>query len=315
MMLMKFARLCALGAALLCIATPALAQTGGPLTPLTQSLQGDAKAAYDSGELLVQNGDFKGALAKLKQAYTASQDARLLYEMAICQKELRHYAAMQSLLDQYLRDAEGSIPEATRSAVDEALAAIKNLVASVTVNSLEPDATVLLDGEVVGTTPLAAPLVVDLGKHTVAAKKAGFETNEQTVDALGGSAVSLTLVLIAQAHVAQLAVSSDANATVKIDSRPVGVGHFEGQLVPGLHQVQLTEHGKEPYRATIELHDGESRTLQVTLEDQKHAQTLWPWLVGGAAVVAGAAVGSYFLFKTHDETVAPEGKLGTVYLP
>jgi len=296
------------------IAGPARAQTGAPTTSLSQSLQGEAKEAYDSGELLVNNGDFAGALTKLRQAYEASKDPRLLYEMALCDKELRHYAPMQSLLERYLRDAEGSIPGDIRAAVDEALVAIKSLVATVTVSAIEPEATILVDGEVVGMTPLPAPLTVDLGKHTIVAKKAGFETSEQTVDVVGGGVASVTLVLIVQSHVGQLVITSDADATIKLDDRAVGVGHFEGQLEPGSHTVELSERGKAPYRAVIELHEGETRTMQVTLEDRKHSP-FWPWLVGGAAVVAGAAVGGFFLFKVHDETVAPEAKLGTVYLP
>jgi hypothetical protein len=315
MRLMKFIRRRApIVVALVLISVPVHAQTGSSTTSLAQSLQGDAKEAYDSGELLVANGDFTGALTKLRQAYDASKDARLLYEMALCEKELRRYAPMQSLLQQYLRDAEGSIPADIRAAVDDALAAIKSLVATVTVTSLEPEATVLVDGEVVGVTPIPAPLTVDLGKHVIVAKKAGFDSNEQTIDALGGSAISVTLVLIAQAHAAQLVVRSDAEATVKIDDRVVGAGHFEGQLDPGTHALQLSERGKEPYRAVIELHDGETRTVEVTLADQKHAP--WPWVVGGAVLAAGAAVAIYFIANPRDETVGPPpGKLGTVYLP
>lgn len=295
------------------IATPARAQTGALPTPLSQSLQGEAKDAYDSAEILVTSGDYKGALAKLGQAYEASKDARLLYEMAICEKDLRHYARMQSLLDRYLRDGEGSIPSEVRAAVDEALAVIKNLVATVTVTAIEPEATVLVDGEVVGVTPLPAPLTLDLGKHSIAARKEGFEANEQAVELLGGSAVSLTLVLIARSHVAQLVVTSEADATIRIDGRVVGVGHFEGPFEPGTHTVQLTAGGKEPQRAVLELRDGETRTLQVTLQDQKRVGP-WPWLIGGAAVLAGAVVGGYFLFKVHDEIVAPGATLGTVYV-
>jgi hypothetical protein len=300
-------------AALVFAAAPVLAQTGSPPTSLSQSLQGDAKAAYDSGELLVANGDYVGALTKLREAYEGSKDPRLLYEMALCEKELRRYAPMQSLLQQYLRDAEGSIPQDIRTAVDEALAAIKNLVATVTVTSIEPEATVLVDGEVVGVTPIPAPLTLELGKHVIVAKKAGFDSNEQTIDAVGGSAVSVALVLIAQPHLAQLVVRSDANATVKIDDRVVGVGHYEGQLEPGTHGVQLTEAGKEPYRVVLELHDGETRMVEITLADQKHAP--WPWIVGGAVLAAaGAAVAGYFIANPRDVTVAPAGALGSVYL-
>ena len=58
-----------------------------------------------------------------------------------------------------------------------------------------------------------------------------------------------------------------------------------------------------------------SRSLQIALEDEK-STLIWPWVVGGAAVVAGATIGGYFLFKP-DPTPgkAPQGQLGTVYLP
>jgi hypothetical protein len=58
-----------------------------------------------------------------------------------------------------------------------------------------------------------------------------------------------------------------------------------------------------------------SRSLQVALEDEKKG-ALWPWLVAGGAVVVGASIGGYFLFKPEDEPgKAPQGKLGTIYLP
>jgi hypothetical protein len=198
--------------------------------------------------------------------------------------------------------------------VDEALAAIKNLVATVDLTANQAGATVLVDGEAVGTTPLTAPLTVDLGRHTIALKKARFELAEQTIETPGGSTTAVLITLHEQRHVGHLLVTADESATIVVDGSFAGEGRYDGQLAPGAHEVRVTKPGKMPYEAGIDLRDGETRTIQVTLENERHG-TSWPWIVGGVAVLAGAAVGGYFLFQPHDEKgPAPTGVLGTVYI-
>jgi hypothetical protein len=107
-------------------------------------------------------------------------------------------------------------------------------------------------------------------------------------------------------------VTSDEEATVIVDSAVVGQGRFEGRLAPGAHEVRVTESGKTPYQSKVELRDGEMRTMQVTLESERQGP-IWPWVVGGAVVAAGAAVGGYFVFRPQDRTEpVPPGTLGSV---
>ena len=295
-------------------APPASAQsTPSHGASLSDALKGPAKDAYESGRLLAANHDFEGALTKFEQAYSLSNDPRLLYNMAICNKELRHYARMQSLLQKYSREEANLSPE-NRTAVDQALAAIKPLVANVQVTVNEAGAAVSVDGEAVGTTPLRDPLALDLGKHTLTVKKAGFETSEQTIATPGGGATSVAVTLAAQKHVAQLVVTAEEGATVFVDDKAAAQGRFEGPLEPGSHHVRVTEPGKVPYASDVDLRDGETRTVEVSLEsNEHHAPLIWPWIVGGVVVAAGAAVGGYFLFKPSDTTgPAPSGKLGQV---
>ena len=80
----------------------------------------------------------------------------------------------------------------------------------------------------------------------------------------------------------------------------------------GLHTVDVTQAGKRPYEAQFNLADGDVRTLDVKLVDQPHP--LWPWIVGGAAVVAAGVVGGYFVFK-HDDSGGLPGTLGTAQVP
>ncbi len=287
------------------------AATRANAPPLSQSLQGPAKEAYESAKLLVANRDSAGALSKFKQAYDISKDPRLLYDMAVCEKNLNHYARMQSLLEEYLRDSGPRLSADEHELVDNALAAIKNLVAKVRLTASEDGAVVVVDGEVVGTTPLVWPVVVDLGKHTLLVKKSGFEPASQAIDVSGGSESTLAVTLRPPSHVARVAVTSDDEATVIVDGAVVGQGRFEGRLAPGGHEVRVTESGKKPYETTVNLHDGELRTMQVTLESESHG-SIWPWLIGAAVVAGGAVVGGYFLLQPPEETAPQAGSIGSL---
>jgi len=279
---------------------------------LSETLSGPARTAFDSAKLLFANQDFAGALSKFTQAHDLSHDPRLLQNMAICEKNLHHYAKMQTLLRQYRIDAGRSLTGENRAAIDDALHAVENLVGTVKVAVAEPDATVSVDGAYAGKTPLA-PLALDLGQHTITVAKDGFATATSTVDVAGGNEVTVTVALVRAMRVARLTVAADAEASIIVDGAPAVLGRFEGPLVPGTHAVRVTESGMIPYTASIDLKDGETRTVDVTLESDHH-KVIWPWFVGGAALVAGAVVGGYFLFKpssTPSTSLTP-GKLGNV---
>src|SRR5882672_3314772 len=74
---------------------------------LSETLTGTAKASYEAGKLLFVDGDFAGAEIKFHAAYDLSHDARLLWNMASCEKSLRHYARAARLVHEYL-DAGGA---------------------------------------------------------------------------------------------------------------------------------------------------------------------------------------------------------------
>jgi hypothetical protein len=293
---------------------PALAHAQPAPVPLSQALHGEAKQAYDSAKLLAQNNDFAGALEEFTHAYRLSKDARLLYNMAICEKGLHHYASMKSVLEQYLREGGAAVDADSRTVAQEALAAIKSLVASLRVTTNENGAEVFVDGRSVGTTPLASVVPVDLGPHHVSVKKAGFEAPEQSVDAPGGTEVPVAFSLAASRHSAQLIVSADVGATIVLDGDTPSQGRFDGAVAPGPHHITVSERGMQTYRADLDLRDGETRQLQVTLEADHGGGSPWPWIAGGVAVAAGLAVGGYFLFRPQQQTTTPvpTGNIGSV---
>jgi hypothetical protein len=157
-----------------------------------------------------------------------------------------------------------------------------------------------------GQPPLTVTLVLAAGEKS---RREQVVVGARSAVAPPGSAESTS-----RGNVSQITVASDAQAAISIDGKPVGKGRFDGPEAPGPHEVSVTETGMRPYRAEVDLRDGETRTLDIALEPA-HGSALWPWIAGGAALVAGAAVGGYFLLKPHDQNgPAPSGQLGTVYI-
>jgi len=311
------------GFAALILLLPLAASGATPPTPapLTKTLSGEAKAAYDSGRLLFEDGDSPGALAKFSHAYDVSHDARLLWNMASCEKELRHYARAAELIGRYLQEGGDRISASQRKSALETQTALTAFYASVKLSGVPDGATVLVDGTQVGQTPLTEPLLLDLGTRALRVEQAGFVPFEKNVEIAGGGEleVPVTLSPVPEISVAPAVLSittSGARDIIAIDGKVVGSQRWQGAVAVGEHSVRVTAAGKKPYESHVQLLAGSTRSLQIALEDEKTGSTVWIWVAGGAAVAAGVVVGGILLFKPQDTPgTHPEGKLTTVYLP
>jgi hypothetical protein len=284
-------------------------------SPLTVSLTGHAKEAYDSAKILLNNHDFAGAYTKFSRAYELSKDPRLLFDMAVCARDLRWYARMQGLLLRYEREEDADLTGAQRAAVDEALATIREFVGAVRVTVDQDGASISVDGEPQGESPLAAPIDLDLGRHKISVFKGGFEPFEGAVEIGGGNETLVSVLLVQRREIAHLAIVAEPGSTVIIDRAQVGRATFEGTVSAGPHEVEVTAAGHKAYDVRVDLRPGETRSMQVMLPLESKPVVLWPWITGGVVVIAGAAVGAYLLLQTHDERGAPPPTtLGPVYV-
>jgi hypothetical protein len=163
-------------------------------------------------------------------------------------------------------------------------------------------------------------VAMDPGAHTVRVDVPGQSPVLKSVVVLEGEKEKRVSILVGSAAPeapgrGRLVVSTDAAATVTIDGQILAHGRFDGALAAGPHAVQVNEAGKMPFKSQVEVREGETRTLSIELEDEKRGTAVWPWLVGGAVVAAGAAVGGYFLFRPHDQTLpVPPGRVASVQL-
>ena len=119
--------------------------------PLAQSLPPDAKRDYDAGKLLFEDGDYATALLKYRAAYDATHDPRLLWNVAVCQKSLRHYAKAAGDAGALpRRGRRRSLRRRTARDAQDLSRAIAPFTRPMTVDVSEPGAEVWIDDALVG---------------------------------------------------------------------------------------------------------------------------------------------------------------------
>jgi PEGA domain len=274
-----------------------------PPTPLASALVGSAREDYEQAKILYADKDFAGAALKFQSALDTSEDARLLWNIAAAEKNQRHYARVEQLLQAYL-DKSG--PLATESERDDAVALLSTVhefVAEISLKVNQEDASVFVDGAEVAKTPLTAALRVDMGERLIEVKKPGFEPFNLRAKFMGGTTSELTASLVAVRHEGTLEVVAEPGASIFVDGKMVGKGKWQGRLPSGSHQVEVTAPDRDPWHLDTVVEDNQHRSLSVTLPHKAKPTGVPTWLwVGGGILVAGlATTGAYFAFKPKDQ--------------
>jgi hypothetical protein len=291
---------------------------------LAETLTGDAKNEYEAAKILYADGDFAGSALKFHHAYLLSGDARLLWNEAAAEKNQRHYARVEALIREYVQKG-GATTEAEKADAQALIETVRAFIADLNVTSNENGANVYVDDVQLGSTPLPAPLRIDMGLRRVRVVKTGFKEFSQNVEIVGGGQSTIDAQLTAQTHQGTLRVVGGPDSTIRVDGKVVGIGQWQGTLSSGVHSVEISADRKLPYRADSLVQDGELSTVQVTLQDepnsspvfvQRTSNNTWLWVAGGAVLAAGLGVGAYFVLKPdHQGPPAPlEGSIGSVQL-
>jgi hypothetical protein len=286
-------------------AQPAGAGAAAPRDPATatappsvgDSLTGEAKDAYDAARSLFLHDDYEGALVKFQRAFDLSSDVRLLWDEGACELNLKHYVRVLRLVERYLHDGDPRITEEQRAAAIAIVRKVRPLVSEVRLTVNEPGASVSVDGEPAGVTPLTDPLMLDLGDRHIRVSKPGFKDQVITQHVVGASDVTLTVGLQPEAHEGHLAVTTDAGAAIAIDGNAVGLGRWEGSLASGSHSLRVTAPGMRAYSNDFALREGETRTLEFSLTRDSGGISPWWWVGGGVVAAAGIGVGTYFAVR------------------
>lgn len=182
------------------LSMPALAsaQSAAPpeeRPPANAEQKQEAARRFEHGIKLYEEGDYALALAEFERVYELVPDYRVLYNIGQMNMQLGRYARALRILREYVSRGGDELPPDRRGAVQADLRLLETRTATLDLDVQPAGAEIWLDGVLVGRSPLAEPLVVDVGQRTVQVRVRGYVARTQTVTLAGGDRREVSVVL------------------------------------------------------------------------------------------------------------------------
>ena len=289
-----------------------------------------ADEANERGLALVKKRDYRPAILEFQEVYRLSGDSNALQNIAkahvMLGEPVQAVAAVKRVLQQHKQELS---PEQAATAIemrDQQLALLGQLHLTTSL----PGADVLLDGTLVGRTPLTEPIVMLPGPHELTVGRAGYAPSVRKVMATRGGSERLTLnpeklatdpsAPGTQSTRLSLRIS-EPGASVEVDGTPTRVPEGGLPVPVGPHVLKVERPGFLPYQREITLPASASHELRITLEPTEqtryeHRQTaqgqrLRAYLTMGAGVLLTAG-GGFLLARAANETEEAQAQLQEV---
>jgi hypothetical protein len=183
-------RPCAAALAIVLMAGSALAQTP-PAPSVSAPTASDARTHFERGVTFYAEGDYPAALVEFKRAYSLAPAWQVLFDIGQSYFQIHDYARALTTLQEFVEEGQDRIPDERRQLVDSEHADLVNRVGHAAIASNVAGATVTIDGEVVGVTPLAEPVLVSVGIRKVVVTSPGGEPVEQAAAVSAGETLDL----------------------------------------------------------------------------------------------------------------------------
>jgi hypothetical protein len=272
-----------------------------PASVVSEERAQEARARYERGLQLYNDGASEGALVEFERAYQLAPSYRLLYNIALIRFQLNDYAQALKAFQEYLADGGAEIASVRRSEVERHLANLKNKVGRVKLTSAARGADVSVDDVVVGKIPLAEVLVLNPGRRRITITRGGLSSTT-VVSVAGQDSLNVELSLDSPtpppaSHVRPAASPSHAPAYI---SWSVTAGLAAATTVVGVLALgAMSDLDQERRRVPT------TRT-QLDMADTKMTRlALASDILAGATVLAGAAA-LYFTFSKPSADGSPE---------
>ncbi len=286
------------------------------LAPLAARAQTDeeqarARALFEMGEEHYRAERFAEAARAFEQSYEIYGHPGTLVNLAGALEDAGQRVEALERWNELLERFGAVISDEARERARSRVEALERSLASVSITSAPPGATLLCDGRELGRAPLDAPLVVEPGDHVIEARLEGHQDLRREVFLRAGANSPLTLTLQPiereperPARATLIVESATEGATITVDAGAPEPLPLERELEPGAHQLRIAAAGYEPQSRRVELPEGGEVRLAVTLvpretgEDGQETDEEgrgfwrgpWPWIIGGVVLV-GAGLG------------------------
>jgi hypothetical protein len=241
--------------------------------PVREQLPLEARGHWDAGMALAQRKNWDGARTSFKSAYDMSKNPRVLFNVAVAEKELGRYAAALDTFKKEQAETKGQLTPDEAAELNAAIASLEKLVGQLTIDINEKDAEIFVDDEKLDSSKLPGPFTVKLGERRVRAVKAGYQEAVEATQVPGGGKATVTLKLQPLVKMARVNVNvvGPANAIVKVDGKEVGPAPYAGQVPVAAdpHEFSAEAPGYVPTKQAAIVREGEVLNLTLQLAEQQ----------------------------------------------
>lgn len=263
---------------------------GWPSPSGTQDREARARAAalFRRGLEAFDRGEYGRAVEAYRESYRLRPVGATLLNLALSERALLRFGDAIEHLETLLRDHRDLAASVRRDARRE-LEDIRARVTELTVTVSPADATILVDG----VEDRRRPLLLQAGRRLLEVRHPRYRTERREVSLMARTPATETFRLRPLRARAVLVVRSrPPSARLRIGSRgPDLRTPWRGALDPGRHELRLSRDGYEERTELVVLAAGQTRTLEVELDEEGSLlESPWLWIASGAAVVAATIV-------------------------
>lgn len=155
----------------------------------------DAGKHFRRGVVLYSETDYRGALTEFRRAYELAPNTTVLYNIGQTYFQLQNYAAALAAFERYLTEAGVTAPH--RREVEQTIETLRTRVGRLRITTNVDGCEVTVDDELVGKTPIDAPVQVSVGRRKITAMLPGRTPDTRFVEVPAGDVVDVGL-LVAQ---------------------------------------------------------------------------------------------------------------------
>lgn len=306
---LQLARMVALVVMTIALAFPSFAWAQGK--SLKDQLPLEARGHWDAAVALANRAEqqrdpkaWTSARTSFYEAYKISNNPRVLFNVAVCEKNVGQYQRAFATIQKELDDGKTATPPLNAGEVKEATEFQKGLekfIAKITIDVDPKDAEVTLNDDKVDLTK-PGPYLAAGGEVRVRATKPGYAEAVEKKEIAGGTTGAFTLKLLPLERTSQvnITVIGPQRATVKVDNQEVGfalanqpfVGPMKVQDVP--HQISVEAVGYATGIQTVTVKEGPTMylTFQLAAEQSKGKLIVDAKPEGATILIDGRPVGA-----------------------
>lgn len=148
---------------------------------------------FEHGLRHVGNEEWEAALSEFEASLQSSVTQVASFNRALCIMSLnRHTEALQAF-DEFLETFGNDVSEERRNLINELTAEIRAGLSEITIVVNLPGASIFVDDEEIGVSPLSEPLLLEAGSHQVEARLDGYPTAQVSLSTISGSPTEVVL--------------------------------------------------------------------------------------------------------------------------